>query len=227
MLLPAVGHTALEQYRDHLAWKDLLARQQHYLDYTAPADLVVFTEDPLTSKRLLAGHPDYSPTYVPIGWCACYVPKVRDEIPGLHIGKNGGPLLFLHGRRSRGGTRRLVAVGLMAIEDAEDLCAQVLVPASDDEPSPRLDRESELVLRRWPDEHITFRAGRPDPADDSHFVIRYSIGDQSGTIDGCSMDDQSVKMQVRDGPSNTLATSPNPLSLGAKWGGTPPAHKPH
>lgn len=218
VLIPIVGHTAVQQYRDHLAWKDLLARQQHYLDYNAPADLIVYTEDPLVGRRLGAGDPNY----VPIGRSACYVPKVLQEIPGLHIGKNGGPILFLHGRQSSDGTTRLVGVGLMSLEDREDLCSDVLVPASDDETYPRPDRQSDLEIGRRPQKPITFMAGQPDPADASHFTIRYSIEDQSGTIEGWLMDGGLVKMRVRDGPARPLSVMPMRLPANRAPGRTPP-----
>lgn len=44
-------------------------------------------------------------------------------------------------------------------------------------------------------------AGQPDPADASHFTIRYESKGSGGTIDGWLRDGDSVKLQVRDGPA--------------------------
>jgi hypothetical protein len=43
-------------------------------------------------------------------------------------------------------------------------------------------------------------AGQPDPNDASHFTIAYECDGQKGTIDGWLMNDDSVKLEVRDGP---------------------------
>lgn len=47
---------------------------------------------------------------------------------------------------------------------------------------------------------VTLYAGQPDPADESHFTIAYESQGQKGTIDGWLMHDETVKLEVRDGP---------------------------
>jgi hypothetical protein len=44
-------------------------------------------------------------------------------------------------------------------------------------------------------------AGQPDPNDDSHFTIRYEVDNQPGTIDGWLQADDTIKLQIRDGPA--------------------------
>jgi hypothetical protein len=44
-------------------------------------------------------------------------------------------------------------------------------------------------------------AGQPDPVDSSHFTIPYETTSGRGTIDGWLQADDTVKMQVRDGPA--------------------------
>ena len=48
---------------------------------------------------------------------------------------------------------------------------------------------------------LRFYAGQPDPADESHFTIDYETPDGRGTIDGWLMADDTVKLEVRDGPA--------------------------
>jgi hypothetical protein len=161
--------------------------------------------------------------YLRVGNCVCFAPLIKEEIPGLRISFNGGPALFLHGRRTADGVDRLVDVGLMALQDCEHLRADVLVPMSNHEPEPRHAGQSDLVIQRWHDEPITFMVGQPDPADPSHFTIGYTMNGQAGTIDGWLTDGRTVKMQVRDGPAKTLKASPTAIPFfGAKWGGRPP-----
>lgn len=210
VLAPIVGHTGWKQYRDHLARKELFAHQDHYFDYAAAPDLIVYTEDPDLGQRLI----DHDRNYVKLGTAACYLQKVLNEPPTLPFG-NGPPTLFIHARRSPDGTRVLVLVPLMALEDTEDLRADTFAPVTDDEPGLYLRTTSKLLLRRWPHDRITFMSGQPDPKDESHFTIQYRLNDQSGTIDGRLADDGLVTMHVRDGPAQTLPASSNSAPLPA------------
>jgi hypothetical protein len=208
VLAPIVGLTGWKQYRDHLAQKELLAHQEHYFDYAAVPDLIVYTEDPLLVRRLI----EHGAGYVNLGDAAGYLQKVLNEPPSLPFGI-GPSTLFIHGRRSPDGTRMLVLVPLMALEDAEELRADTFASVTDDEPGLYHRAESQLVLRRWPHDQMTFMAGQPDPKDESHFTIQYRLNDQSGTIDGWLADDGSVQMKVRDGPAQTLPAPSKPAPL--------------
>ena len=110
----------------------------------------------------------------------------------------------------------------MSIDDAEILCIDEFVPISTNQRDAYQSRQSDVVLRRWPDQRMTLLAGQPDPADRSHFTIAYCVDDQPGALDGWLMDDGSIRMRARNGPAEILAVSPKPLSLMGKWGGTPP-----
>ncbi|HXE53712.1 MAG TPA: hypothetical protein VN541_11880 [Tepidisphaeraceae bacterium] len=219
VLAPFAGRTALDHYREHAAWKRLLAVQRQYLNYTVPPDRIAYTEDPATGRRLLSGDPNYAS----IGNCVCYMPPpVRAGIPGFFIGANGGPPLFLHARRTGNGATRLVALGPISVQDAEDLRADVIVPASNDDPAPQRLAESQLVLARSIGQHFTFMVGQPDPSDSSHFTIVYSIDHQPGTIDGWLLDAGGVKLLVRDGPAQTLRASAKAGPFKSAWGPPPP-----
>lgn len=205
VLAPIVAHTGWKEYRDHLARKALFVHQEHYFDYAAAGDLIVYTEDPALARQLI----EHDAAYVKLGTAACYLQKVLNEPPRLPFG-NGPPTLFIHGRRSPDGTRMLVLVPLMALEDTEEVRADTFAPVTDDEPGLYHRAESQLVLRRWPHDRMTFMSGQADPNDESHFTIQYRLSDQSGTIDGWLADDGSVKMKVRDGPAETLLPSYKP-----------------
>ena len=222
-LAPIVGHTAWQEYRDHLAKKAVFAYQHRLLQFSSDPRLIVYAEDPALSQRLLASNPHY----VRIGIGACYIQDVIQDIhkvPGVFFG-NGPPVLFLHERRSPDRTSMLVAVSLMALDDFEDLRADLMACETEDEPGLYHRGQSQLVLRRWPREHMTFLAGQPDPADPSHFTMAYRLDEKPGTIDGWLMDGGWVKMQVRDGPAQALAASSGPSKslpfIGPRWGGAP------
>ena len=212
LLAPFAGRTLIDQVREHKQWNRLLERQSNYTEYAAPADRVVYCEDPVASRELLASDPHYHT----IGNCACYVADLGERIPGIHLTRNGGPIVFLHGRKSSGGLVRLVVVSIM--EDAEVLCIDEFVPISADQRDAYQTRQSDVVVRRWPRQRMTILAGQVDPRDSSHFTIGYRLDDQPGTLEGWLMDDGSVRMQVRDGPAEVLQASPKPLTNFGKQG---------
>ena len=56
-------------------------------------------------------------------------------------------------------------------------------------------------IRKTKIRSLSFFAGQPDPADESHFSIAYKADGQNGTIDGWLQDGDKIKVQVRDGPA--------------------------
>jgi hypothetical protein len=128
--------------------------------------------------------------------------------------------LFLHGRTAPNGYRRLVALGYGAghlvygsylhvdwrvladdrstlnfetsliYAQGDHLCLYAGQPHSDD--GPHFTGKSD---------RLRLYTGQPDPNDDSHFTIKYQIGNRPGTIDGWLQSDDSVKLQIRDGPA--------------------------
>jgi hypothetical protein len=209
-----VWRDARDEYHDYLVRRQLFAHQHRYLSYSPSPDLIAYDEDPAAQRRLLAS----SRNYVSIGKGACYLPDVLNGPLRIGFG-NGPPILFMHGRRSPGGTDFLVVVSVMSLDDYEDIRAEVHGPVTEGEVSLPLSGTSQLVVRRWPPEHLTFLFGQSDPSDPSHFTIGYRLGEKTGTLEGWLADDATVKMQVRDGPAQMLSTSPKPLPLGMKWGG--------
>jgi hypothetical protein len=75
---------------------------------------------------------------------------------------------------------------------------------------------------RWPDpmcsycDRLVVYAGQSDPADASHFTIRYSIDGSFGTIDGWLNDADDISMQVRDGPGYQMRSIPTARRAASK-----------
>ena len=75
-----------------------------------------------------------------------------------------------------------------------------------DEPVPNATGVIEISLTKQ--NRMRLYAGQPDPADASHFTIKYEIDHVPGTIDGWLQPDDTVKLQVRDGPAVSLSNPP-------------------
>lgn len=203
---------------------NLLAAQRACLDFDLPAGAVAYDDDPTRatdawaalSGSAVRGH------YMPL--------SKRDRAPDLNAvwlapeklqvftASSGNmvtePTLFLHGRSANGREgRRLVCVTFP--EGTQRVLGQAMPNAPMFEwrvfslASPLAD--AALIARRratvsaafWdvPREGLRFDVGQPDPADESHFTIGYETPDGRGTIDGWLMPDDTVKLEVRDGPA--------------------------
>lgn len=124
--------------------------------------------------------------------------------------------VFVHGRKRPDGEERLVVVGFDAGEfmfgGAYPFRVQVLEPPLwakrlANTASPDASRFSFIVL---PDQPLKLYAGKPDPADATHFTIGYETPVGVGTIDGYLQNDNAVRLTVRNGPAMnpSLAQSP-------------------
>jgi hypothetical protein len=115
--------------------------------------------------------------------------------------------VFVHERRASGGEKRLVAVGFDPVAFAVGSEAPFKVGSwgytnriSALEFSGATG-DASLRFAVAPDEPLKLYAGQPDPADESHFTIDYETPTGRGTIDGWLMPDDTVKLQIRDGPA--------------------------
>jgi hypothetical protein len=113
-------------------------------------------------------------------------------------------IAFLHEREARGRPPRLVTVPFRTLNSAQrdgielrGIAVNVLV---------YVDIRLQIPLSRK--NRMRLFAGQPDPADDSHFTIKYEIDHVPGTIDGWLQPDDTVKLQIRDGPAVSLSSSP-------------------
>jgi hypothetical protein len=209
-------------------------RQRKCMTYTAAPERIVYEEDPKCAENLLSGNLEYRRGRALNGGAAVamFVPAWLPADPnasGFHEA-----LLFMHERTSPAGKRRLVKVWCdpswepaesmpgyfhweieqpvspWAWASAEDVPLEELLTAIEEIPTGRLSSPPEQIS------HIRFFAGQADPADFSHFSIKYELNDAAGMIDGWLTDEQSqwhsegeqspksvavVRFRVRSGPA--------------------------
>lgn len=182
--------------------------------YTISPERVVAEENPRRARELR--HPpdepeddrDYYPTR---DWNGAlfYPDVVHPPIPyALYVYFFHQPfrrgLAFLHLRRSSNGNSRLVIVGAgrEVVDFAHGgrdgdmlISAWTLFPGES-----RRVVGTEFRLSETLGEKRIF-GGQCDEDDPSHFTIKYDINDKPGTIDGWLQPDDTVKLQIRDGPA--------------------------
>lgn len=137
--------------------------------------------------------------------CARGIRTLVTRSPPLYWGDEYVVELLVHGRRSTGGTKRLVVVRF----DAPAFVAgaptafqvETFEPVSLFRQTRRQTKRGALAFGCDPRQPLKLYPGRPDPADWSHFAIPYDVGGVAGTIDGWLQDDGTVKLQTRDGPA--------------------------
>jgi len=194
--------------------------QHKMMHLDRPADRVIYEEDPVRSA-MLANDPNYkpivpfsrdfdaaAPTTQPLG--IAYV----DPIAQTRIIRPWGVrcLVLSHLLRMPSGAERLVVVycvpNKIGWKDVREyFFLRVFDPGLPlqgmrmtariggiDRPPP--DAETHSPLRVY--------AGQVDPADPTHFSVRFQRGQESGVIDGYLKDDESVSLKVR----GQSATSP-------------------
>jgi hypothetical protein len=201
------------------------ALQRPCAAFAAPAEQVVYEEDPTAAAALLRSGPDYvdhrpvgrfTPVaaFVPACWAAYW-----REVTYLGAANDWPyPVLFLGERSSPKGHRRIITVtapGTLGRDIGHDLADMLEGIAI--EPGSILHRpRNRTVPKVWGGHdwihrdtgpYVRFWAGQIDPADPSHFTIRYEqFGggpgwDGIGTIDGTLRDEDDVDLYVRDGPA--------------------------
>jgi hypothetical protein len=209
----------------------ILYWQNKCLSYSAPADRVVYEEDPDAAAKLLAtGSGEYVPTalnretgkapttaasHVPASWSALR-PRVT-TFPLMMYARNSSPatagVVFLHELTSPGGSRRLVCVRYLpqsptfspAFVAGYDYDSDVLIPATWTRPAARVARGSAFsVLSNIPRHppRVRMYAGQPDPADPTHFTIRYEMWGQSDVLDGYLDNNDGVTLKPRTLPED-------------------------
>jgi hypothetical protein len=217
--------------------------QRQCLNYSAPADRVVYEEDPDAAEKLMtSGSREYFPiplhrvsdkpttaaSFEPSCWLALR-PRVT-MFPAMLYAPPSSPLtppvLFLHELTSAGGSRRLVCVRYVpqpqntfaaVFVAGFDYDSDVLIPATWTMPAARVARGTAFSVMSGIPRHppnVRFYAGQPDPADPSHFTIRYEMWGQSDVLDGYLGNDDGIILKPRKLPedrrSPPLQTSPSP-----------------
>ena len=184
--------------------------QSRCLNYSPPADQVVYEEDPQESARLLASESTayhrliYHGTLAGVDWNPiCAIPQVIQEMARLNLPL---PLLFVHARRDAAGRQYLVYTSITQ-QNAEELGrgrvvkleAIALRPASlwPGSKVKMVGASNVLILSGLqPGERLRVYAGQVHAADDSRFTIEYRLNDQAGTITGKVQDGGAIELQA-------------------------------
>jgi hypothetical protein len=183
--------------------------QYHIARYTAPADRVVYEEDPSRWAALLA-QPAYRkmPVSSP-GWSP-FVAYIAEPVQGLFevtAARPGATAVFAHARRTPGGRERTVVVWMSynAIRpDAQGaspdnqvvigLCTNLIGGPTPCEAMPHVAIAPPSVAEN---RSTPLYAGQPDPLDPAHFTIAYEIGEYADVLDGYLRDDDTVDLRPR------------------------------
>jgi hypothetical protein len=207
--------------------------QHECMTFAQPEDRVVYDEGPkaglLLSER---GYLRYSKTTEPMGnryrVMRLLEPAFAGEPPVVWMSNNwkhfsdavpcwpwaDGATLFSHELISRTGVNRLVIIQRTpGIEDGLfllgiDLDQAVFIPGTlrnDPRPVGRMYNFSGHLITHTSPQNLRIYAGQSDPADASHFTIRYEQWGQSDTLDGWLKDDGSgvtVAPRKRPTPPN-------------------------
>jgi hypothetical protein len=179
--------------------------QHQCLQYTAPANQIVYDDGPTLSQRLT--EPGVTKSIIkPISTPAAVRPvKCWDQLHKLvdrWASSAPSAVLYLHRGQTRSGAERVIAVTLK-FREPEGLWFQCwdLPPATlvKEIKHPHTNDYVFSIPRDEGMKPLQLYAGQPDPNDPSHFTILYNLGGQQGTIDGFL--DGSVTLKVRDGPA--------------------------
>jgi hypothetical protein len=197
----------------------LLYWQRQCLGYAAPADQLVYESDPLAGSALRAADRHYQ--FIPTGWGAPRKPVATGYLPDCwtRFGKASPgfaiatqPVLFLHELKTRSGQPRLVAVAgafnpteLPLFISGHDVQVLTIEPGTwKTLPQNRTGGIALSVLSGPQPQppHLRIYAGQPDPADPSHFTIRYEVDGVEHIVDGWLRDGwpagyDSVEFKVR------------------------------
>jgi hypothetical protein len=183
--------------------------------YVAPAERVVYEEDPGRWPALLArpgyrSHPPSSP-----GWNGS-VTYSADPVGRLAQAAElrlSPAALFAHARRTPSGRERLVVVWVAS--NAVRATAQGATPDNqvqitlftsvvdggvmvrEARAAPWIAPQSLAENRQTP-LYARLYAGQADPADPSHFTIAFEIGDHRDVLDGYLRDDDKVVLRPRN-----------------------------
>jgi len=215
------------------AWHQarLLYWQRQCLRYTAPANQIVYEEDPVNAAKLMATDAQYAPyplkrrtqsesfTAAPVN-AAAYVPacwarfeSASNPLVSLQLGRAYGAIVFLHERVAPSGHRRLVSVRyfpdidtfVAAFINGYNYSTETITAATlRSPPTPAMRAYAIDVLSGYPRHPPMVRmyAGQIDPNDPSHFTIRYEMWGQTDTLDGRLDDNDDVTLTPRKLPQD-------------------------
>jgi hypothetical protein len=167
------------------------------LGHTLPEGQVVYDDDPVQAQALLAA----DPALRQLGPAVAYVSPAYESMLGGP--RPPTPLVFLHGRRSRAGRQWLVAVEptVYRYPSSRQFNLDVTVKrrlrgSTYVGPSLAVVPTSDIPAE-YPPVALRLYAGQADPADESHFTVRYRAGDVTGTIHGWLDDLNDERAKIR------------------------------
>jgi hypothetical protein len=179
----------------------LLYWQRQCLRYAAPGERVIYESDPGAGAALRAADRHYQ--LVTPRWVSKLVTSATGHVPDCWTRFGGagpgfptatGPVLFLHELRTPSGQRRLVAITaafppneLPKFISGYDVEAQIIEPGTWKlAPQNQTGGIPLSVLSGIPPTppHVRVLAGQPDPADPSHFTVRFEVDGVAHVADG-------------------------------------------
>jgi len=180
--------------------------QQQCLNYAAPADQVIYSNNPTDIVKLLAPPTRYEGS-VGAGQAFFVPPSYGNYRGAMSLSRSVGTP-FLHQRVTPQGKVRLVAVEFYCI--AANWTGQgtlMTLMAATFDPSGTVRGPRQIVttttgdgqtLRLSATDTVRVFAGQPDPNDPSHFTIDYDLNGTRHTLDGWLKDDGVVAIESRD-----------------------------
>lgn len=181
------------------AWRHLqiLYWQHRAMTYTAPADQVVYDDDPSDAAKVRASNP--SLTVGSSGQVFDFA-KPWDRLYQLVSppGRQASATLFLHELQNSKGERRLVVVEFRPNSRAKkpttppQFDSVVITPgglAQDPVERIMFGPQQVILVDHLPTTSVKWYAGQLDPRDSSHFTIRGVRGTQPVSVEGWLKDD--------------------------------------
>ena len=181
------------------AWRSQFSDQRRCFNYRASPQQIVYEEDQVSARKLLDAS-GYRPLRVGSLTFAIFRPRLGRSVE--HLFENpSATMLFMHERASPNGRKCLVTVEYRVdtyFGSAAEYYCRVWSPdwskttpllSSNVRPYPAVRRDQSVPLQ--------FYAGQPDPADPTHFTIRYTMGEKQGVIHGFVKDTGNGEFDVR------------------------------
>ena len=216
VIVAALGAVGWKRYGPRLQKRmAMLALQRQCLEYQPAAGTVLYAQDGTDTatsqpwKRFFGMKPLAA-------WETFQERHVAPFGPLRSGGLQSQGTLFLGERRSPAGNRRLVAVDLRVSWNNKNWAASVEKravvpgtlrtepretwggpPADDLTTTNLVGQRDALFMFDWT-QKVKLYAGRPDPADPSHFTIDYEIDGRRATVDGWLRDDDAVDLTPSD-----------------------------
>ena len=218
MLLAAIGFVVTST-PSVIRRVQLLTLQQKCLDYTAPADQIVFDTRTNSFPKLQRSDPDLISGNMGTVPCVGKVPSTwRSYRAFLPLSPPKAlATVFTHRLLSPSGIERLVVVELYSMNSNPEspiLVAWSITPGGLWKAPMGIVTGSISVFDA--SSEITFFSGRSDPKHQDHFTIHYQVGNQSKTIDGWLQTDQDelghVVLEPRRDSDLTPSAPPSPAS---------------